>query len=136
MQQWYLQFLGVTRTAIQELVAAMEEELGAPPPSFAADPEALTAQHDCPLNQQLLMELGTAACGWVKVTGASGGGGARWANTQHEFAVRRCDVEPVENAASAPLLIASFDLEVFSPSAEFPSARNPGDKIITCGVSF
>jgi hypothetical protein len=39
-------------------------------------------------------------------------------------------------AISIPLLVGSYDLEVYSDSGQFPMSSNPKDEITQIGVSF
>ena len=122
-----------------EIVAAMKDALGfAPPPIPTSDQEALTAQHtSCPLPQQLLAALGTTACGWLRVARSRRArASARFANTQFEVTAHVADLEPRDVATSAPLVIASFDIETMSGSGDFPDPRRPCDQVIQIGVSF
>lgn len=127
---------------VEAIVLAMKKKMDGldPPPVGVGDREALTAQHtSCPLPQQFLASIGTRACGWIRVKPRKGAldGGARFANTDCECAARVSDIEALEEiSASAPLLIASFDIECMSGSGDFPSPARPLDKVIQVGVSY
>lgn len=52
------------------------------------------------------------------------------------FIVNYQDVNSDPTGASIPLLLAAYDLEVYSDSGKFPVAFNEKDKIIQIGVTF
>lgn len=54
--------------------------------------------------------------------------------TQHHFQTEVKHVRPSEYHGIPPMVIASFDIETYSVSRDFPDSKNPGDKTIQIGV--
>lgn len=53
-----------------------------------------------------------------------------------EVACHFTEVDPSPETSRPPLVIASWDLEVYSSTGKFPLSDNPGDKIIQVATSF
>lgn len=51
-------------------------------------------------------------------------------NTDHEYEIEWCDIEPVESIKNAPLMIASYDIECDSSHGDFPLAQKNFHKLI------
>lgn len=56
-------------------------------------------------------------------------------NLDKYFTTEYKNIQPCNNI-SIPLYVASYDLEVYSESGQFPVSSNPNDEIIQIGVSF
>ena len=78
-------------------------------------------------------------CGWVQVNKKDA------IIIDDETKTSRCDIElkvtwtkikSIEKDSIAPLIIASFDIEVNSGDGKFPQAHRPDDKIIQIGTTF
>ena len=54
--------------------------------------------------------------------------------TQHHFHTSTKHIRPSEYHGIPPMVIASFDIETYSVSRDFPDSKNPGDKTIQIGV--
>lgn len=56
------------------------------------------------------------------------------ATTQHNLSTRIRNVRPSEYHGIPPFVVASFDIETYSVSRDFPDSTIPGDKVIQIGV--
>ena len=73
-------------------------------------------------------------CGWVRCESTSSCGRISHARIERACDVR--DLSPIARADSAPLLVASFDIECLSKSRGFPCATNASDTVSMISTAF
>ena len=78
-----------------------------------------------------------SGCSWVKVDKYNTVNEEnKTSYCHHEIIVNYKNLVPIEKEVNAPLIIASFDIEVTSIDGQFPQARRKGDKIIQIGTTY
>jgi DNA polymerase delta subunit 1 len=101
-----------------------------------------TFETGVPAAVKLFHSRGLPSVGWVRVTGARPvvAADARVTTCDDEFVVMSArNVEPAQAPADCklpPVVVASWDLEVFSESRKFPVATNDEDAIIQISTAF
>lgn len=81
---------------------------------------------------RFIHEANIKPSGWVKVNRGCKSSDTR---CQLEWTISKNDIEPIESIDSAPLIVASFDIECTSEDGSFPKAERDGDKIIQIGTT-
>lgn len=77
-----------------------------------------------------------APTGWVKATGFVEPKDRKFPNADVELVGSFTGLEPVDNTTPAPLVLCSWDLEVYSHDGSFPVAENPLNPIIQIAMAF